>query len=182
MVCCARRNLDAGCVALDFVLFLISVALGGELARHLLFFGEVGHGMERQRARLTRSRKWAGVSHVAVAWPVPVKSDQRLLPVLPQNRPRKTCPPPKHTLTYSLLIVGKCVSAQSHHKALKNDSGVSSMSHGIGPNASRPLPDTLRTRSSTLLPFKSSGYMRTMILFGPAFRNPYLSQNSSTGA
>jgi hypothetical protein len=64
----------------------------------------------------------------------------------------------------------------------ENDSGVLNMSPGIGRSASRPSPDTSRTPSSTLLPFKSSGFMRTMILFGPAFRNPYLSQNCSTGA
>jgi hypothetical protein len=64
----------------------------------------------------------------------------------------------------------------------ENDSGVLNMSPSIGRSVSRPSPDTSRTPNSTLLPFKSSGFMRTMILFGPAFRNPYLSQNCSTGA
>ena len=99
-----------------------------------------------------------------------------------RTRPRKTCCPPRHTLTFSLLIVGKYISAQSCRKALKDDSGVLNMSPGIGRSVSRPSPDTSRTPSSTLLPFKSSGFMRTMILFGSASRNPYLSQNCSTGA
>ena len=65
------------------------------------------------------------------------------------------------------------------------DSRASNMFLSMDMNAYRPSPNTLNTsRTPTSIPqlFKSSGSTRIMILFGLAFRNPYLFQCSSTRA
>jgi hypothetical protein len=149
----------------------------------LLFFREVGHGREGEGESDS-----AGASEHGTWFP---RGRFRVgrLPFSPacsallcyRTRPPKTCFPPRRTLTFSLLIAGKYLSAQSFPQSSENDSGALNMSPGIGRSVSTLLPATSRTPSSTLLPFKNSGFMQTIILFGPAFRNPYLSQNCSTG-
>jgi hypothetical protein len=79
---------------------------------------------EKAKGKVTRTRKRRNMARgLRVA--VPRRdSDFPAVLLCSRTRPRrKTCFPPRHTLTFSLLIVGKYISVQSCRKALKKTQG-----------------------------------------------------------